>query len=448
MKQLAQAFVKGTYFLLISVTIFSCTTSGPSGLFGKKTPHEQYGQRLTDAGLKETALGRLWFQAAEQSLARPLAVTLPYKETGYFSPARPSAAGISFSARRGQKLKISLSKKPLTGFDIYLDLWQPAQANDNKLKFLASADTLHAILEYEVKDDGSYQLRLQPELLKGGEYTLTISTGPSLVFPVTSKVKSNVGSFWGAGRDAGTRKHEGIDIFAPKRTPVVAAAKGTVTGVNENNLGGKVVWLRPTNKDYTLYYAHLDEQIAQPGQMVEAGDTLGLVGNTGNAMTTAPHLHFGIYTSNGAVDPFPFVDPIIKSPEKITALSDNLNSYARTTKSSKLLVQPGNTSLPTVNLEAGSILLVEAATADWYKVQLPDGQQGFIGANAIASTREPIRKYTLPKSLALTDAPYIDAPAVAALLAGETVNIVGNFGDYYYVRKGESVEGWIPKKAQ
>jgi murein DD-endopeptidase MepM/ murein hydrolase activator NlpD len=446
MRQLAQAFKKATYFLLVSIIITSCTTSGPSGLFGKKTPHEQYGQRLTDAGLKETALGRLWFQAAEQSLGKPLSVTLPYKETGYFAADRPSAAGIRFAARRGQKLNINLSKKPLTGFDIYLDLWQPAQANDNKPKLLASADTLTATLEYEVKDDGSYQLRIQPELLKGGEYTLTISTGPSLAFPVTTKVKSNVGSFWGAGRDAGARKHEGIDIFAPKRTPVVAAAQGTVTGVNENNLGGKVVWLRPSNQDYTLYYAHLDEQIAQPGQQVQVGDTLGLVGNTGNAKTTAPHLHFGIYTSNGAVDPFPFVNPLIKSPVKITATTGSLNTYARTTKSFKLLDQPGNTSLAATNLEAGSILLIEAATADWYKVELPDGQKGFISANAITSIKEPIKKYTVPKSMTLTDAPNVDAPAIATLTAGEALNIVGNYGDYFYVRKGEKVEGWIPKK--
>src|SRR5205085_9197894 len=102
-------------------------------------------------------------------------------------------------------------------------------------------DTTSTTVQYDVDKEGNYILRLQPELLKGGEYTLSISTGPTLAFPVTPKVKSSVGSFWGAGRDEGARKHEGIDIFAPRGTALVAAADGVVTRVTENTLGGRVV---------------------------------------------------------------------------------------------------------------------------------------------------------------------------------------------------------------
>ena len=81
--------------------------------------------------------------------------------------------------------------------------------------------------------------------------------------------------------------------------------------------------MRPAGKDYTLYYAHLDEQLATDGQSVRAGDTIGLIGNTGNARSTPPHLHFGIYTFGEAIDPLPFVNPNIKEPPAITASLNN-----------------------------------------------------------------------------------------------------------------------------
>jgi hypothetical protein len=105
------------------------------------------------------------------------------------------------------------------------------------------------------------------------------------------------------------RAHQGIDIFAPRGTPAVAATDGVVRRVGENRLGGRVVFLYDPEGGQSLYYAHLDSQTVADGQRVRAGDTLGFVGNTGNARTTAPHLHFGIYRGGeGAVNPFPFVD--------------------------------------------------------------------------------------------------------------------------------------------
>ena len=68
------------------------------------------------------------------------------------------------------------------------------------------------------------------------------------------------------------------------------------------------MWVHDLERHVTLYYAHLDEHRVRGGQCVEPGDTLGLVGTTGNAEGTVPHLHFGIYVpGEGAVDPYPFV---------------------------------------------------------------------------------------------------------------------------------------------
>lgn len=131
------------------------------------------------------------------------------------------------------------------------------------------------------------------------------------VFPVAGK-RSVIGSFWGAVRDGGERKHEGLDIFAKKGTPVVAVSNGYVIEAGNTPRGGKTVWLRSANDEFYYYYAHLDKHLVQPGQMVKKGQHLGTVGNTGNAKLTPPHLHFGIYSFTGAIDPLPHIKTLPK----------------------------------------------------------------------------------------------------------------------------------------
>ncbi|MEO6584615.1 MAG: M23 family metallopeptidase [Ferruginibacter sp.] len=136
-----------------------------------------------------------------------------------------------------------------------------------------------------------------------------------LYFPVTGN-KSNIGSLWGDERDGGRRRHEGIDIFAAKGTPLVAISDGIIKLISDDELGGKTVTLQPNDYEWEAYYAHLDKQYVVNGQYVKKGQLIGTVGNTGNARTTPSHLHFGIYTTNGAIDPLPYVktSPKISSP--------------------------------------------------------------------------------------------------------------------------------------
>ncbi len=424
--------------VLVIAIVCSCRTG--SGLFGKKTPHEQYGDKLSTAGLKETALGRAWFQAAEQSLHTPLTITVPYKETGYFAADKPQAAGLRFQAKRGEKLSITLSKKPASGFAVYMELWKAPESADAKPKLQAVADTATFAIEHEVDDQGLYIIRVQPELLKSGEYTLSISTGPSLAYPLRASGKNHIKSYWGDQRDAGARSHEGIDMFAPKLTPVVAAANGRVTRVNENNLGGKVVWMRPDNKNYVLYYAHLDQQLVTDGQVVKIGDTLGLVGNTGNARLTPPHLHFGIYGSGGAIDPFPFVNPDVKTPANITAPESNIGKYLRAEgRQAKLFAGMNEQS---VTLPQDVLLQVEAATADLYKIRLPDGRMGLIKSNQADALTEQ-RKLSWKEDRFVYDMPDSLAARKTIVKAGNTVSILAAFNDYYYIRTQADVTGWV-----
>lgn len=137
-----------------------------------------------------------------------------------------------------------------------------------------------------------------------------------LVFPVSGK--SNIGSYWGDERDGGQRRHEGIDIFAAKGTPVVAVADGYVIEVTEDGIGGKSVTIQSNDYDWRTYYAHLDEQKVSKGQLVKKGQLVGTVGNTGNAKTTPAHLHFGMYEGSTAMDPLPYVktSPRVAAPVK------------------------------------------------------------------------------------------------------------------------------------
>jgi hypothetical protein len=335
-----------------------------------------------------------------------------------------------------------LTKRPTTGYLIFMDLWENAPTANSKPTLLRSADTTSQPLEYEVDDDQNFILRLQPELLKGGEYTLSISTGPTLAFPVTPKVKSTIASFWGAGRDAGARKHEGIDIFAPRGTLLVAAADGIVTRVQENKLGGKVVFLRPNNKNYTLYYAHLQKQIAEPGQRVRVGDSIGLVGNTGNAITTDPHLHFGIYTYTGAIDPLPFINRVIKTPDKITAPLNKLAKWVRTTRAIRISATNSFNQDEELTVEANTALKVQAASADRYKVSTPGGETVFVPGADVELSASPLRKMSLKATQPLLDQPHPLAARKTILAEGKPVNILATYKDFYLVNSGK-LEGWI-----
>ena len=152
----------------------------------------------------------------------------------------------------------------------------------------------------------------------------------SLAFPVASK-KSNIGSYWGARRDGGRRKHQGIDIFARKGTPVVAICDGIIVTRDNTPIGGKTLWLKSEDHSWTAYYAHLDKHKVKEGQRVRKGQVIGTVGNTGNARSTPSHLHFGIYTARGPVNPYPYV----KSSPKVISSKTVVKKKKTVTKKSR-----------------------------------------------------------------------------------------------------------------
>ncbi|HVR44829.1 MAG TPA: M23 family metallopeptidase [Thermoanaerobaculia bacterium] len=130
----------------------------------------------------------------------------------------------------------------------------------------------------------------------------------SLILPVANLHPRTLSDSWGAPRDGGRRRHRGIDIFAPRGTPIVAVADGVVTYIGNQPKGGRCLWLA-TETGLSFYYAHLDRWAPglYEGMSVRQGVTLGFVGNTGNALTTPPHLHFSVVDGDDSVNPYPIL---------------------------------------------------------------------------------------------------------------------------------------------
>ncbi len=147
--------------------------------------------------------------------------------------------------------------------------------------------------------------------LVGRPLGVTPSLGPGLrTFPVVGDVAW--GDTYGAERsDVPGGWHHGDDLFAPLGTPVVAVTDGTVFAVGWNSVGGWRLWLVDAAGNQ-YYYAHLSgySALARNNHRVRRGQVLGFVGNTGDAVTTWPHVHFEVHPNgllylgyDGAVDP-------------------------------------------------------------------------------------------------------------------------------------------------
>lgn len=116
-----------------------------------------------------------------------------------------------------------------------------------------------------------------------------------VLMPVEGVTMSQVADTWGAARSEG-RSHEGTDIFAAEGTPIYSATPGYVQRIGSNPVGGNIVTVIGGG-GVRYYYAHLSgfSEVLEEGQYVTPETLLGYVGNTGNASTTPPHLHFGVY---------------------------------------------------------------------------------------------------------------------------------------------------------
>ncbi len=143
----------------------------------------------------------------------------------------------------------------------------------------------------------SAQLVKQPERLPSAPPPIPslYSDSPRpMIIPVAGVDRSAIHDMFNDVR--GNRRHEAVDIMAPRGTPVLATDDGVVKKLFTSVPGGLTVYEFDPDERYCYYYAHLDHYAdgLHEGQLLHRGEVLGYVGTTGNAPANAPHLHFAV----------------------------------------------------------------------------------------------------------------------------------------------------------
>jgi peptidoglycan LD-endopeptidase LytH len=175
---------------------------------------------------------REWLSLASAAVAGPDAAQAPFERDGVFGDV--SAGSWRFPVRRGQRVIAELTYPHPEAF---VDLLTAGGTS------VASAPRGSSRLQYDAVDDADLILRVQPPLHHPGAFRLVTRLEASLLFPVEGVKPTAFQSTFGGPRNAGRRQHDGVDIFAPRGTPVLAAVDGWVTGSTTNTLGGNVVWV-------------------------------------------------------------------------------------------------------------------------------------------------------------------------------------------------------------
>lgn len=139
----------------------------------------------------------------------------------------------------------------------------------------------------------------------------------SLLFPVPGVDSTRLDDSFDAPRDGGVRKHNAIDIMAPKGAPILSVQDGRIVRLASTPKGGISIYATDLDEQFVYYYAHLDHYHPgiYAGKPLLRGDTLGFVGVTGNATAEAPHLHFQVmrmpadrkYWNGEPINPYPFL---------------------------------------------------------------------------------------------------------------------------------------------
>ena len=144
---------------------------------------------------------------------------------------------------------------------------------------------------------------------------IAVPSPTRLTYPVQGVHPKNLRDTFDEAR--GKRRHEALDIMAPRGTPVLAVDSGRVAKLFRSAGGGISVYQYDTEQRVVYYYAHLDRYAPglTEGMEVRRGDVLGFVGSTGNAPAHAPHLHFAIFELGAdkrwwkgrAINPYPLL---------------------------------------------------------------------------------------------------------------------------------------------
>ncbi len=398
----------------------------------KKSPRQKYVEALQKSPLSENNMVKRWIYSGDEALTDPVAVELPFQAKLVYFKDEINPRAWKFSLPEGRTLTAKVETLN-SSHQLFIDLF--AVENEGaKLK----KSVEHSSISLTVDEPQTFILRIQPELLAAGSATLTVTDQPSMKFPVAGGDLNDVGGVYGDPRDGVGRIHKGVDIFAGRGTPVLAAAEGRVMQAGRSNgLGGITIWLRADGK--AIYYAHLDSASAAEGQQVQQGDTLGFIGNSGNARTTPTHLHFGIY-NDGAVKPLPFIKPANNQVEPVGVQPSTFPKWAViTAEKANVRPLPSTEKAPVETLTRHNTVKIIGGTGNWYHIQLPLGKEGFIFEDLLSPASSPL----LSKKLQRNEPLYNKADYASLLLRTDSSITVGIYGHFRNWQLAKYRQHWV-----
>jgi SH3-like domain-containing protein len=182
--------------------------------------------------------------------------------------------------------------------------------------------------------------------------------------------------------------------------------------------------------------------MVQPGIRVRQGHMLGLVGNTGNAKTTPPHLHFGIY-QQGSKDPLYYIHTIEEAMKSLPIDTGfHQKPFKVRSKMVNLMAGPSAKMKIKSKLNKNTYLTVIGQSHDWYRISLPDFTEGFI----LKDQLEPLRAGTISKldsAQVLLSEIRADAVPVARLDKNSSVEVLATFQNFSFVKTENGIAGWL-----
>lgn len=230
---------------------------------------------------------------------------------------------------------------------------------------------------------------------------------------------ANIRSDFGDPRDGGAREHEGQDIIAPRGTPVASPTDAVVVRTGDGSSSGITVTTRNPGGE-TFIYMHLDEiaEGVKAGTVLEPGDILGFVGDTGNAKGGVTHVHFEIRDGREATDPYPRLERTFTMKERIDGIEAYLKELDRDDREefAELMV----TNYRSVFVQARA-----------QGVSLPDEIEDALGDIAVVDANAAVRDLTVGMrgdDVVVLQTALIDAnlgPAAEALAAAGATGYFG-----------------------
>jgi peptidoglycan LD-endopeptidase LytH len=430
--------------------------------------------------VSERYLGEEWTAAARGALENPTTAVLPFIEDLTFDATAPRAMAFEFQAVRGHGITVR-------GDDaVLLELFHrpgsvtPGQQVSDSVDegLVAVADRLpgQGALYYEPREHGRYILLVQAKPLDAVEIRLSVTTEALLEWPVEGTDPQDIWSVFGDSRDGGRRVHHGIDIFAPRGTSIFAGSRSTVRRVGVRDRGGNIVTLYDEARGIFLYYAHLDEHRTEGGLTVGPGELIGTVGNTGNALTTPPHLHIGIYDEGWRrpLDPWYFFVPVRRVERLPEVAVADLDGWVRLRRGTPALhahpdfvggIVPsparfdarGNPVDPSYRpprflargervpapLAAGDALRVQGTHGPFVRLELPGGRIGYLERSAVEEVSVGIEELSLGRETPVLMHPEESADLRGTLAKDATVSVLAYAGDYGLILY-QGYAGWIP----